>query len=187
MHSITIMSEGSSALKERPTAFEPPEAVIREARRRTRRRRLGVAAIVTVVVAASVVGLLATRSPDRSPTAGAHPLAQPSTPLAPSAVGTISGKVFIAGTPPLAIPDATITLRSQGGLTRTIKALSSGIFRVEVPPGKWIVARLAPAGFAQLCVTPTTIDVVASHSTTVQVQVACGRSTGGGFLTQRSS
>jgi hypothetical protein len=43
------MAEGASALKDRPTAFEPTEAVIREAQRRTR-RRLGVAAIITVLL-----------------------------------------------------------------------------------------------------------------------------------------
>jgi hypothetical protein len=177
------MSQGWSALKERPTAFEPAEAVIREARRRSRRRRLGIAAIITVLLAAGVVGALAVRSTDRSPSAGAHSLAQPSTPPASSALGTISGKVFIAGTKPIGIPNATLTLRSRDGLTRTVKASSSGVFRVAVPSGEWIVGRLTPAVLDQLCVTPRIVDVVASHRTAIRVQVECGSEIGGGFFT----
>jgi hypothetical protein len=181
-HSITIMSEGLSAVKDRPTALDRPEAVIREARRRTRRRRLGVAAMVVVLIASGVVAVLATRPTEPPPTAAAHPLAQPATPPDSSSAGTISGQVFIGRTEPIGIPNATLTLRSQGDLTRTIKTSSNGLFRVAVPPGKWTVARLAPAVLDQLCVTPTTVKVVASHRTAIQVQVACARSIGGGYF-----
>jgi hypothetical protein len=46
--------------------------------------------------------------------------------------GTISGIVVLEGTPPIPIPNTSLTMRSQEGATRTVKASSKGAFTLRV-------------------------------------------------------
>ena len=105
-----------------------------------------------------------------------------STGHAPLSDGTITGTVFIGRAKPLAVPSASVTIQSQDGLTRTTKASPDGTFAIQVPAQKWKVVRVTPPGFDRFCAIPTTIHVVAHHTTTVRVQVACTSSSGGGYL-----
>lgn len=93
-------------------------------------------------------------------------------------VGTISGTVFIGRAKPIPVPNASITFQSQVGATRTTQASSDGAFRIRVPAENWKVVRVNPPAFDQFCTTPATIHVVASHTMTVQIQVACASSSG---------
>ena len=109
-----------------------------------------------------------------------HAVSSASTTAEARSDGTISGTVFIGRAKQLLVPSASVTLRSQGGTTRTAKASQDGTFRLQVPAENWQVVRVTPPGFSQFCATPTTIRVLAHHTISVKVQVACASSVGGG-------
>jgi len=94
--------------------------------------------------------------------------------------GTISGIVVLEGTPPIPIPDASLTMRSQAGATRRVKASSKGTFALRVPTGTWAVTGISPLVGSSFCAIPDMISVARSQTSTVRIRMACASSSGGG-------
>jgi hypothetical protein len=96
--------------------------------------------------------------------------------------GTISGSIHLGRSPGkvVAIPRASVTMRSQAGELVTARATSEGLFDVKVPPGIWTVQSIAPSALNEFCANPRSIHVVSAHVETVDVQVACVSTGGGG-------
>jgi hypothetical protein len=95
-------------------------------------------------------------------------------------MGTISGIVVLERTPPIPIPNASLTMRSQAGATRTVKASSKGAFTLRVPTGTWAVMDVVPLVGSSYCAIPNMINVTRSQTSTVRIRMACASLSGGG-------
>jgi hypothetical protein len=96
--------------------------------------------------------------------------------------GTISGLVVLEGTPPIPMPDVLVTMHSQAGATRTVKASSRGAFNLRVATGTWAVIGATPLVGSSFCSVPTMIEVTRSQTSTVRIRMACVSSTGGAYV-----
>jgi hypothetical protein len=168
-----------------------PQAVIKEARRRHRRRVMCIGAGVMAVALVTGIAVRLSQGPNGSgPASRITQVSPPATSYpvpAKAKTGVISGSIYLGRSPGkvIAIPGGSVTFRSQSGELVTAKATPTGLFEIKVPPGTWTASSVAPSVFAQFCATPTSMHVVSAHVETVDVQVACGSTVGGGRFIYR--
>jgi hypothetical protein len=138
-HSITIMWDGPTALKDRPAALNlSPEAVIREARQRRRRRWATVTCIIVLVVGSAtlVLHLTARSASHRSPISNG---AAPHRSIPPSRAASSS-------TPKLDNP-SSIALAANGTLLISNQGTNQVLAYVPSDHRLRVVAGTGKAGF----------------------------------------